>query len=61
LIFVAGALFGLLGVFVVLPVVAILRDTFAYAYRRLGEQPIEVASTVLSGIRSAGAGTVAVP
>lgn len=34
----AGAVFGLWGVLVVVPIVAALRDVFAYIYRRLGEE-----------------------
>jgi predicted PurR-regulated permease PerM len=49
LIVAVAALFGLLGVFVVLPVAAILRDSFVYIYRRL-EEPIPAAATVLSGL-----------
>lgn len=34
----AGAVFGLLGVLVVVPVAAAIRDVYAYVYRRLGEE-----------------------
>lgn len=38
LLVVGGALFGFLGIIVIVPVAAIVRDVFLYAYRRLSEE-----------------------
>jgi predicted PurR-regulated permease PerM len=42
----AGALFGLIGVLLVVPIAATIRDVYAYIYRRLGEA--ESASNAVS-------------
>ncbi|HZQ36787.1 MAG TPA: AI-2E family transporter, partial [Dehalococcoidia bacterium] len=39
LIVVAGRLAGFWGLLLVVPVAAVLRDSFVYVYHRLGEQP----------------------
>lgn len=38
LLVVGGAIFGLLGVIIIVPVAAILRDVFVYIYNRLGDE-----------------------
>lgn len=53
LIIAAASAFGLLGVFLVLPVTAILRDSFQYIYRLLGQVPREEAVSVLTGLKVA--------
>ena len=51
LIIVAGAVFGLIGVFVALPVAAVLRDSFSYVYRRLDGMPRSDAVLGMTGLR----------
>jgi len=46
LLTIAGALFGLIGVLLVVPIAATIRDVYAYIYRRLGEA--ESASNAVS-------------
>lgn len=54
LIVVAGHIAGFWGLLLVVPLAAVIRDTFAYIYRRLGQDPIVAVPTARTAASTAG-------
>jgi len=54
LIVVAGHIAGFWGLLLVVPLAAVIRDTFVYIYRRLGQDPIVAVPTARTAASTAG-------